>query len=173
MIQKIKNYLKLNQTNDHTNINYNMQNMIDNCAIREFNHFWDKLEFDFNYNIKIEYYKKFRNKQYNYISILPYINENILKNEINMFSNHCKYFLNQIKLWKCNCCVFETWLKQKGMYCLYFKQFEKYSVYTFDSLKRIVRNDKNILKTFLLSKGNENDANSLKYVNAMWEMLNE
>ena len=72
------------------------------------------------------------------MSILQFIDENVLLHEIGMNKTHCKYFMQKIKVWKWQCKKFDQWLKHHDLYDLYVVQFNKHSIYTLQSLKRCI-----------------------------------
>ena len=144
-IDKICNHLYMQQGIENNNTNKlnrdkcyqdkcNKFNFADCNASDEFARFWNDLKFDNEMN-KEKYLAKFVECEYNFLSALPYIDEKILYQEIEMNENDCKYFLNQIFKWNIHRHTFVTLLREYRLYDLYFVQLTKFGVYTVESLK--------------------------------------
>ena len=119
--------------------------IIDQRAKDEFDKFWNDLKFKHcSVFQKSVYYSRFANKQYNYISILPYLDKPTLLNELQMDVDDCNDFIIKQNEWKHETTLFERSLKDNDLYSLMFGLLEKYSICTHDSLKHFVASGLNL-----------------------------
>ena len=148
---------KCNNTHANTDHTVNQANQlhIDKRQSQEFDIFWKNVDFGcigVNKCKQDYYYNKFCEKQYNCLSIIKFIDKNILLNEIDMNERDCDYFLNKVKLFKNECKQFDQWLKHNDLYDLYIVKMNKYSIYTLKSLKNFISNNPNNWQTILKTK---------------------
>ena len=102
---------------------------------RMFNKFWNGLECVNNALKWKKYYDKLCIKEYNCLSMVPFLNEKILLNEIEMNQSDCDKILKEIRKFKLQSDKFINWLKHNELYNLYLIQFNKHGIYTLKSLE--------------------------------------
>ena len=127
------------------------------CLKQEFDSLWN--EYAILYDYKQQYYSIFAQKGYNCISLLSFLTNDILTNDIGMNHLHCQSFNQLILRWQNNKNIFENWLKQINMYNQYYWIMNKYGIVTFDAFYRKIDHgvsmDYTALKQCLINQENK------------------
>ena len=110
---------------------------------RAFEEFWTNIKWEVDVKNGInsqtaKYYLRICEKRYNCMSILSFVNKEVLVQEIRMNNTDCNCFLNEMKTWHRKCDKFGDWLKHEDFYDLYYVRLSKYGIYTMDLLKWLV-----------------------------------